>query len=244
MRHAFCIAVFLGLSACATSRTNPDQVSSDSPTADPAACTCEAGCTRACPVAEDVQTEYRAVPRENTETPFETEPADAFDAQEPEWITPLAGAARARAATSAGVDESQVRAAWSGDFVRGRGVDVVVASNDGVIRVIRAGSKMAEFTVGELVETDAVRAAKFVDDRIDLVVAHRVDGEERLIVLRCIGNALAKVFDAPASSVEHVVLGEERAFRVTQNDQVRVHRWNKWEGMFRVPARAPTAPRR
>lgn len=111
-----------------------------------------------------------------------------------------------------------------------------------------------------VVATELVR-----DARTELVVTGvqtDVDGRRfvTVSVWKVIGNAVAEVFERPIAAevngawqpvarVRFLTGQKHRFIEYTPlegegKDTPQIFRWNRWEGMFRVPAAAPTAPRR
>ena len=71
---------------------------------------------------------------------------------------------------------------------------------------------------------------------------------DRVADRRVVGRAVGRVFDIETAgrTIDFVHRGDEKAIRVSETadggELVSLFRWNPWEGMFRVPAPAPTAP--
>lgn len=233
----FVMLIALLLSACKTASPTPD---------DPASmlCRCEDGCVEACPVDRDERTSYRKVVRDpNSDSEFDTEPPEAFDPIDP-TIAALTPEELAAFAADAGIEPAELDAGFRADFVRGSGAEVAIVSNDAVISIYRGSDRVARLELGGNL-TGPVRAVQLIDDRAEVVVSYQVEGVDYFVVCRVIGESIARVLELPleGQTVEFVHLGDERAIRVRElGGAAHVYRWNKWEGMFRIPTKAPTAP--
>lgn len=115
--------------------------------------------------------------------------------------------------------------------------------------------------------TEPVVAARLVDDgRLELIAQELVEPESeddtpyvRLSIYKVFGREMARVFEIPIA--ERLQDGEWKKLReirflngvrarwievidLGENPTPEIYRWNRWEGMFRVPAPVPTAPGR
>lgn len=240
IRSLLAIALLL-LAACSTSKS-----------AQRADCVCEDGCWEACEGGE-VHTSYKTVQRAPGERRSVADEAALFEPADPHVDgVELDGSAAASALEQLGLSPDDVDAIFQGDFASGGDdADYAIIHSDGTLQFRTSdGAGRGRTSLGELV---SVRTVNLIDDRVELAVEHRDGDAIHFSVFRLIGNAAARVFtielerDGTAQNeVDFVALGEERAIRVTSIDAPtpQVFRWNHWEGMFRVPAPAPTAPPR
>lgn len=238
MRAAwFCTGLLL--TACRTTAPAIDQP------VDKAECRCEDGCSAACP-AEPAVTAYRTVTRDAAADKAPPKPQIPWEVVDASAGTLLEGEALTEALATLRLEPDEVAAAAVGDFALRRGDEVAVLAQTGELTVYGDGAKIAAVELGTPASTAALEVVRLVDRRAEIVVRHVEEGVERLTVCRVIGAAIGRVYesDLEAGGVEYVQHGEERAIRfVGAAGDTAVYQWNQWEGMFRIPSPAPTAPR-
>lgn len=210
-------------------------------TAPPESCTT---CEESSGDARPSDAKYRVVERTQTapEKPQEP-PFDPFDPTVPEAL--VASDANADVAGEFDAKIGEAATLFRGDFARSSGEELVIVEPAELRVLSSSGKTIAKADLGAI-EPDSLRAVRLVDDRLELVVVRReaADGPRVFSVYRVIGSAAAEVFrvDLTDTAVEFVHRGDERAIRVTGKGDPAVYRWNRWEGVFRIPRRAPTAP--
>jgi hypothetical protein len=207
-------------------------------------CVCAEGCARACPVEDGAQTSYRKVIRNPDADPAIPTPADAFQVIDVVAAEPLDPAGLREAASAVSAKREPI-AGYRADFVRGRGNELGLLFADGELVIYRDNEPHARLQLGNPSVAEPLIAVSLVDERAELVVRHQLDGRDLFTVCRVIGKAIGRVFELELAqnTVEFVHLGEERAIRVRSAEApAEVYRWNQWEGMFRIPEPAPTAP--
>lgn len=205
-------------------------------------CRCEDGCVQAC---EGGTTHYKTVSRRGDGSTHEK----SDEPQEP-WVPgsppsagrQLDGAERDRVLELAKVEAARV---FVGDFAAVDGDEHLIVSTDRLEIREPDGDRLTGKNVA--IAADTLQLVHLVDDRIDIVATIAGEQSSRFVVLRVIGESVAEVFvhDGPsAAEIDFVRRGEQWAIRVRDTDQgvEQIFEWNPWEGMFRVPRRAPTAP--
>ncbi len=208
-------------------------------------CRCADGCEEACRVDPNLKTSYRKVGRGPSAAARPTETADAFAVIDVSAGDALGDDEIEALASDLNLSVSDLLAVFRGDFVRGRGTEHAVLTTSGELRIYKDAEMFASLTVGAPASQIPMEVVKLIDDRLEVVLRHREQDRDVLTVCRVIGRAVGRVFETETDghTVEFVHLGAERAIRVSGPDvPSTVYRWNHWEGMFRVPAPAPTAP--
>lgn len=224
-------------------RTTAPKTAHGDPTTE--SCRCEDGCAAACAVADDQTTTYRKVVREpSPNQPANTEPVDAFEPLDVQAADPLDPDALASALGELSKPPDDVLVGFRADFTRSRGDELALLTASGELSIYHGTERVASLTLGSPLPDDPALAVRLVDDRTEIVVRHHEEDRDRLTICRVIGEAIARVFETDLADREiaFVHLGDERAIRVTDAEGAAVYRWNKWEGMFRIPTVVPTAP--
>lgn len=201
-----------------------------------------------CSSEENATTSYRKVQRDPDAEPPEPEvDASTFESFDPGVeAARLSGDQAAEALASIDGTPEPV-ASFRGDFASTEGDELFLVFADSVVVYGVDGERIARRKM-TTIRPETVRAVRLVDDRLEVVVTRAPApdakrAEDELVVLRVIGRAVAEVFVAAGPDrVEFVRRHEQKAIRVDEGEP-KVHLWNEWEGVFRVPQRAPTAPK-
>jgi hypothetical protein len=201
-----------------------------------------------CESSAPKRTSYRKVERTTDPEP-EPDPAASFENFEPFDPTVasarLEGEAVSSALTDAAADVEQPLAVFRGNFATSSGDEVLVVGQTTVDVRSADGKRIARREVGAIVP-DTARAVRLVDDRLEVVLQRKPKDEPTIetVVLRVIGRAVAEVFVYDGDrEVTFIRRGEQKAIRVSHEEgEPSTYLWNHWEGVFRIPRRAPTAP--